>query len=172
MLVEVTGLGSVWSCRPGRNPASPNRFVREAAYFNTTGVLVDGKLRQRSRVYGEVRFNGGLGFNPHRPDSVLHRVFRCPDPGVWNGANRLLCQEQVRTAADRFLVVLSADVVGRVIPGEHWKSDDSEVISWSECDSAQEVMLLMQPFGWIRTARGLFVFRPDSNRRNGKLVLE
>ena len=79
MLVAVTGLGSIWSCRPGRNAASIGRLTREAAFFNTTGIRVDGTLRCRSRVYGEVRFNGSTGLDPHNPaTSMLHRVFRCP----------------------------------------------------------------------------------------------
>ena len=173
MLVAVTGLGSVWSCRPGRDAATIDRFTRDAAFFNTTGVLVNGNLRRRSRVYGEVRFNGSTALDPHSlTTSMLQRVFRCPALSVWNGANRLLCDQPVQAAAIRFLVVFRADNVGRVISGDHWKSEDSELISWSECDSAQELMLLMQPFGWIRTDRGLFVFRPDVNERGGRLVLE
>ena len=173
MLVAVTGLGSVWSCRSGRNATSTDRFTREAVFFNTTGVHVNGNLRRRSRVYGEVRFNGNTGFNPHDPKtSMLHRVFRCPALSVWNGANRLLCDQPVQATANSFLVVFTADNSGRVIPGDHWKSEDSELISWSECDGAQEFMLLMQPFGWLRTVRGLFVFHADSNGRNGRFVLE
>jgi len=173
MLVAVTGLGSIWSCRPGRTAASIDRLTREVAFFNTTGVLVDGTLRRRSRTYGEVRFNGSMGLNPHDPTtSLLHRVFRCPALTVWNGANRLLCEGPVKSAASSFLVVFTANNVGRVISGDHWRSDDSQVISWSESDSAQEFLLLMQPFSWIRTARGLFVFHANGNGRGGGLVLE
>ena len=173
MLVAVTGLGSVWSCRPGRDAASIGRLTREAAFFNTTGVVVDGTLRLRSRVYGEVRFNGSMGLNPHDPTtSLLHRVFRCPAVTVWNGANRLLCEGPVMTAASSFLVVFTADDVGRVTSGDQWRSEDSQVISWSESANAQEFLLLMQPFSWIRTARGLFVFHMNANGRGGGLVLE
>jgi hypothetical protein len=173
MLVAVTGLGSIWSFRPGRDTASTDRFTREAAFFNTTGVSVDGTLRRRSRVYGEVRFNGSIGLDPHDPTtSMLHRVFRCPALSVWNGANRLLCEQPVKAPASSFLVVFTADDVGRVASGDHWKSDDSQVISWSESDEAQELLLLMQPFSWIRTARGLFVFQANANARGGSLVLE
>lgn len=171
MLVAVTGLGSIWSCRPWQDPASPDRFGREAAYFNTTGVFIDGKLRRRSRTYGEVRFNGSSGFDPHRPASVLHRVFRCPDPVVWNGAIRLLCGQQVDTTPERFLVVFNDPELGRVRRTEHWTSEDSVLISWSECATAQEVLLLMRPFGWVRTDRNLFVLRTD-HRCRARLVAE
>ena len=173
MLVAVTGLGSIWSCRPGRNAASTDRFTLEAAFFNTTGVLVDGTLRRRSRMYGEVRFNGSTGLNPHNlKASMLHHVFRCPAVGEWNGANRLLCGQPVQAAASSFLVVVTADNFGRVISDDQWRSDDSQVISWSESANAQEFMLLMRPFSWIRTARGLFVFHASANGSGGGLVLE
>jgi hypothetical protein len=171
MLVALTGLGSIWSCRPGRNPSSPERFGREAAYFNTTGVLVNGKLRRRSRTYGEVRFNGSAGFDPHHPASVLHRIFQCPDPGVRNGAIRLLCGRQVHTRPEQFLVALTDLELGRVTATEHWRSDDSVVISWSECATAQEVLLLMRPYGWVCTDRGLFMLHID-DRCHGRLVAE
>lgn len=173
MLVAVTGLGSIWSCRLGRDAARTDRFTREAAFFNTTGIVVDGALRRRSRVYGEVRFNGSMGLNPHDPTtSLLHRVFRCPALTVWNGANRLLCERPVKAAASSFLVVFTAHDVGRVTSGDQWRSDDSQVISWSESDNAQEFLLLMQPFSWIRTARGLFVFHTNASGCGGSVVLE
>ena len=173
MLVAVTGLGSIWSCRPGRGAASTDRFTQQAAFFNTTGVRVDGTLRRRSRVYGEVRFNGSTGLSPHDPaNSMLHRVFRCPTLSVRNGANRLLCERPEKAAASSFLVVFTADDVGLVTSSDRWRSDDSQVISWSESDNAQEFLLLMQPFSWIRTARGLFVFHANGNARGGGLVPE
>ena len=171
MLVAVTGLGSIWSCRPGRNASSPERFGREAAYFNTTGVLVDDKLRRRSRTYGEIRFNGSSSFDPHLPASVLERVYQCPDLCVWNGATRLLCGPRVHARPDQFLVALTDRELGRVTATEHWQSDDSVVISWSECVTAQEILLLMRPYGWVRTDRGLFMLHID-NRCRGRLVAE
>jgi hypothetical protein len=78
----------------------------------------------------------------------------------------------VQGAASSFLVVVTADNVGRVISGDHWRSDDSQVISWSESANAQEFLLLMQPFSWIRTARGLFVFHANASGCGGSVVLE
>jgi hypothetical protein len=171
MLVAVTGLGSIWSCRPGRNASSPERFGREAAYFNTTGVLVDGKLRRRPRTYGEVRFNGSAGFDPHQPALVLQRVFHCPDLCVWKGATRLLCGQRVHASPEQFLIAVTDPGLGRVTTTQDWRSDDSVVISWSECATAQEILLLMRQFGWVRTERGLFMLRID-DRGRGRLVAE
>jgi hypothetical protein len=171
MLVALTGLGSIWSCRPGRNASSPERFGREAAYFNTTGVLLDGKLRRRSRIYGEVRFNGSADFDPHHPASVLQRVYQCSDLCVWNGATRLLCGRRVHASPEQFLVAVTDRELGRVTGMEHWRSDDSVVISRSECAAAQEILLLMRPYGWVRTDRGLFMLHID-DRCRARLVAE
>ena len=45
MRVCVLGFGSVWRRRLGQDPEDPRRFAR-AAYYNTTGVVVDGRLRK------------------------------------------------------------------------------------------------------------------------------
>jgi hypothetical protein len=53
MLVTVTGFGSVWRRRLGKNPDDPRRFTH-AAYYNTTGVQVDGKIRTRYSDIGRL----------------------------------------------------------------------------------------------------------------------
>jgi hypothetical protein len=132
---------------------------------------MDGKLRRRSRIYGEVRFNGSIDFDPHHPASVLERVFQCPGPCVWTGATRLLCGQRVHARPEQFLVAVTDSELGRATATERWRSDDSVVISWSECATAQEILLLMRPFGWVRTDRGLFVLRVD-DRCRGRLIAE
>src|SRR5258708_530890 len=49
MLVAVTGFGRVWRHRFGRNVDDPRRFAR-GAYFNTTGVVVEGQLFEFLRL--------------------------------------------------------------------------------------------------------------------------
>ena len=61
------------------------RFAR-GAYLNTTGVTVNGSLRQRPRILGYVRIEGAGGFNRNSPSRVVNRVFECAAPGVRNGA--------------------------------------------------------------------------------------
>ena len=43
MRVSVLGFGCVWRRRLGKDPGDPKRFAR-AAYYNTTGIAVGGKL--------------------------------------------------------------------------------------------------------------------------------
>jgi len=46
MVVAVTEFGSLWRRRFSRDEHHLERFAR-GAYFNTTGVTVNGSLRQR-----------------------------------------------------------------------------------------------------------------------------
>jgi len=88
MRVSILGFGSV--CGDGRaKTRDPKRFAR-AAYYNTTGVAVSGKLRTRPRIVGHVRFNGVGGFNPNCPARMIGRAFECEEPCVWQGQNKML----------------------------------------------------------------------------------
>ena len=88
-MVALTGLGSVWRRRFGRNPNDPKRFAR-AAYYNTTGVPVNGTIRTRTKVAGHARFNSVGGFDPNCPQRMVNRVFDCDEPCVWQGQNKIL----------------------------------------------------------------------------------
>src|SRR5262249_41017033 len=79
MLVTVLGFGSIWERKPGRQAANSARFGR-AAYYNTSGVAVNGKVRYRWRIGGKIRFNSVGGFNPNYPLRALNRVFECEPP--------------------------------------------------------------------------------------------
>jgi len=89
MLVTITGFGSVWRRRIGKDPRDSRRFAR-AAYFNTTGVPVNGKIRTRPKIVGHVRFNGVGGFDPNYPLRMMNSVFECADPCIWQGQNKVL----------------------------------------------------------------------------------
>ncbi|HWH60128.1 MAG TPA: hypothetical protein VN682_21045 [Terriglobales bacterium] len=165
MLITVTGFGSVWRRRFGKDGNDPKRFAR-TAYFNTTGVPVNGHIRTRPKVVGHVRFNGVGGFDPNRPLSMINSVFECAEPCVWNGQNKVLVERMLATPErpDYFLVVVRAAEVGHLDVGSSaWRSEGTLFISFSECGKEQEAMLLMPPEGWLRTALGRFVLRPFVN---------
>ncbi len=162
MLVTVTGFGSVWRRRFGRNKSDPSRFAR-AAYFNTTGVPVCGQIRTRPRIVGHVRFNGVGGFNPNHPLGMINSVFECGEPCIWQGQNKVLFKRRLPAPQqpDYFLVVVKADEVGHLDVGStSWRSDGTLLISFSECDREQEAMLLMPLDSWLRSDLGRFVLRP------------
>ena len=165
MLVTVTGFGSVWRKRFGKDPSDPKRFAR-AAYFNTTGVPVGGGIRTRPKIKGHVRFNGVGGFDPNYPLRTLNTVFECAEPCIWQGQNKVLFKRMLRTPEqpDYFLVVVKASEVGHIDVGSPaWRSEGTLLISFSECRDRQEAMLLMPPDAWLRTALGRFALRPFVN---------
>jgi hypothetical protein len=162
ILVTVTGVGSVWRRRFGRNPDDARRFAR-AAYYNTTGVPVDGEIRTRSRIAGHARFNGVGGFDPNAPQRILNTVFECAEPCVWQGQNKILFRRMLRIPEqpDYLLVVVRSWEAGRLDVGSRgWKSEGTLLLSFSECRDRQEAMLLMPPLGWLRTAVGTYRLCP------------
>lgn len=162
MLVTITGFGSVWRRRFGNDPNDPRRFAR-AAYFNTTGVPVNGKIRTRPKVVGHARFNGAGGFDPNFPLRMANCVFECAEPCVWQGQNKVLFQRILPAPQqpDYFLVVVKACEVGHLDVGSTaWRSNGAILISFSESDKEQEAMLLMPPDSWLRTDLGRFNLKP------------
>ena len=162
MFVTVTGFGSVWRWRFGKDQNDPRRFAR-AAYFNTTGVPVGGQIRSRPRIVGHVRFNGVGGFDPNHPLEMINSVFECAEPCVWQGQNKVLFKRMLPTPQqpDYFLVVVHSSEVGHLDVGSpSWRSDGTLLISFSECRDKQEAMLLMPAGSWLRTDLGKFVLKP------------
>lgn len=162
MLVTVTGFGSVWRARFGKDENDAKRFAC-AAYFNTTGVPVNGCIRTRPKIVGHVRFNGVGGFNPNRTLALINSVFECAEPCIWKGQNKLLFKRilPVPQQPDYFLVVVRAAEVGRVELGSPaWRSEGTLLISFSEYRDQQEAMLLMPLESWLRTDLGTFELRP------------
>lgn len=161
MLVTVTGFGSVWRHRLGNR--SNRKGYPRAAYFNTTGVPVNGTIRTRPKIVGHARFNGIGGFNPNYPLRMINSVFECAEPCVWQGQNKVLFKRMLSAPArpDYHLVVVKTCEVGRMdIASPSWRSDETVLISFSECRDQQEAMLLMPAYSWLRTELATFVLEP------------
>jgi len=112
MLITVSGFGSVWRRRFGKDPDDTGRYAR-AAYYNTTGVPVNGIVRTRPEITGHARFNAAGGFNPNYPFRMIGRVFECAEPCIWNGQNKVLFQRVLRIPArpDYFLVATRQEIL-------------------------------------------------------------
>jgi hypothetical protein len=165
MLVGVTGFGSVWRRRVSAYASNPKRFAR-AAYFNTTGVMVNGRIVRHRKIVGHARFNGAGGFDPNYPNRMVGRVFECDDPCVWNGQNKVFFRRLVARPVQpgSFLVVVKSGEFGRLLVGaEGWKSDGTFLISLSEWRDQQETMLLMSCTDWVRTDFGRLVLVSDTS---------
>lgn len=167
MLVGVTGFGSVWRRRFGKDTHDPERF-RRAAYFNTTGIMIDGRVVHHRKIAGHVRFNGLGGFNPYYPQRAVGAVFECDEPCVCNGQIKVFFGRRLARPqrADYFLVVIRSAEFGHVDVGAPaWKSDGCLLISFSEYHDQQELMLLAPPDGWVNMKSGRLALHSDVARR-------
>jgi hypothetical protein len=166
MLVAISSFGSVWRRRFGRDPNDSERF-RHAAYFNTTGVAVSGRIVRHRKIAGHARFNGVGGFNPYYPQRMIGSVFECDEPCIWNGQNKVFFGQRLDHSEPpaRFLVAVRSVEFGLVSVGtEGWKSDDAYLISFSEWRDLQELLMLLPPNGWVRTQLGRVVMLRDGFR--------
>ena len=166
MLVAITDFGSVWRHRFGKDASDPLRFAR-GVYYNTTGVEIAGVIHQRPRIEGYARFHNCGGFDAHRPEHMINRVFECADPCIRNGDNKLLLKRVLPRPQrpDRFLVVLRPALTGKVNVGNSgWRCQERWLLSFSECGDQQEAMLLLPAYGWIESELGKFVLVPDAAR--------
>src|SRR2546426_7089269 len=73
--VTIEGFGSIWSKRTRPDPRNPEH--KRTAYYNTTGITVCGKVRPRSRIFGQLRFNGTGGFIAAGIERNIGRIFQC-----------------------------------------------------------------------------------------------
>jgi len=155
MLIGIHSFGSLWTRRADRNNANERRGV---TFFNTTGVLIGHTVRHRSCLYGHVRLNGCWGFRPENAQRMLNRVFESDALATWNGHRKLFLRAPASATAnpDRYLVAITSEMVGWMDRRGAWKSDATELISFSETNGQQEVLLLMPAFGWVHGARGTF----------------
>ena len=154
----------MWRTRFSKNEHDANRFAH-GAYFNTTGVMVNGRVRQRPLILGYAKLNGAGGFDPNFPSRMINRVFECADRCVWNGENKVLFRRVLPhgEVPDLFLVVARPDVTGRLLVGtDGWRSDGTWLLAFSEDRQRQEAMLLMPAHAWIRSVLGTFVLETRS----------
>lgn len=164
MRVAVIGFGSVWRHRVRKQDGGGR--VPQTVYYNTTGILVNGSVRQRPQICGYARFDSVGGFNPNHLLKMVGRVFDCFEPSVWMGHNKLLFR-RILNAVERpdcFLVVARSSVIGQLAVGKRgWRSPDTWLLSFSECAGQQEALLLMSVGGWLRTDIGRFILESSAS---------
>lgn len=163
MLVTVKGLGSIWERRDALGSGSSRRFGH-SAFYNTTGVVVNGKIRYRWRTGGKIRFNSIGSFNPNRPLCCLNRVFECKEPEITAGGWTLVLFKKMLSGPERpdfYLFVVTTEQTS----GIDFRTDsvDNQVhsIAVSEDGHRQEAMLLMPAYSWVRGALGTFYVEPS-----------
>ena len=166
MLVTLKGFGGIWERRVTKTPPAPNPSGR-VAFYNTTGVVVDGKVRYRWRIGGKIRFNGIGGFNPNYPSRSLNRVFECKDAETTRGGWTQILFRRMLPGPERpdfFLFVLTSGHTGRLDIQSQWKADAVQVVALSEHADEQEAMLLMPAYSWVRGELGTFYVEPTARQ--------
>jgi hypothetical protein len=137
-------------------------------------VAVEGKIRNRPRVYGVARFNGNSGLRPDCCPRMLYKVFDCEPPCTWNGHKKILFKTLLRRPEkpDTYLVVVKAEQTGGVIKHGDWLDNKTTLISFSECGADQELMVVMPAYSWVRGTLGTFFLEPVAARSwEARLVL-
>jgi hypothetical protein len=159
MKICVLGYGLVWSTR-----TTDQR--RAAAYFNTTGVVVHGKPRPRSCIYGHVRIDQCSGFRPELAARTIHRVFEAEGVTVWSGRRKLFLRtlHPKGTTPDHYLVRVSDSELGCINRSDCWLCEAGEIVSFSDGNDQQEVLLVLPAFGWVRSSLGVFYLMPNPDR--------
>jgi hypothetical protein len=159
MIIGLEGFGSIWSVRMRLN-AEP------VAFYNTTGLLIDGRLRHRSRIFGDVRFNEVGGFNWRQIERNIGRVFESGKPADAESSTLLLHHLlNPPSIPECFLFAVTSDRTGVLqVDGDGWKSDAVTLISLSQANDRQEALLLMPAHSWIRGTLGRFFVEPHTDR--------
>jgi hypothetical protein len=166
VLVTLKGFGRIWERSFTKNPAAPNQSAR-AAFYNTTGVEVDGKVRYRWRIGGKIRFHGIGGFTPTNPSRSLNRVFECKDPETARGGWTQVLSQRMLAGPERpdlYLFVVTATQTGLLDIRSSWKADGVQVVALSEHADQQEAMLLMPAYSWVRGELGTFFVEPSTEQ--------
>jgi hypothetical protein len=163
--VTIEGFASLWSKRTRPDPRHPER--QRTAYYNTTGIAVGDKVRPRSRVFGQLRFNGIGGFIAAGVERNIGRVFQC-SAELAGPVRKLFFHHLLAKpphAPDYFLFVVTSRSAGLLsIESETWKSDGVVLFALSQSGESQEAILLMPGHSWFRGGLGTFIADPDRAR--------
>ena len=166
MLVAVQSFGSIWTARCARTVTEGTNLARRGAYYNTTGVLAGDVLRNRSCIYGHVRVDECTGFHPQFAERFIHRVFESEGVTAGNGRNKLFLRQIVPagTRPDVYLFRIRPVDAGWLDRNGAWRCDAAQVVSFSEGNGQQEILIALPPFGWVRGTQGTFCAEPRRDR--------
>ena len=158
MLIAVHRFGSIWTFRQRDRGTGRTEF----AYFNTTGVLAGDRFRHRSCLYGCVRVDACTGFRPDYAFRYRDRVFISEGLQEFAGKRKLFLKSLMPfgTRPEMYLVTIGSEDIGSIMRSGAWASSDVQVVSFSEGNGKQEVMLMMPAFAWVRGSSGTLCTDP------------
>jgi hypothetical protein len=99
---------------------------------------------------------------------MMHKVFECEPPDVWNGHNKVLLKTLLASPEkpDAYLVTITAEQTGGIDRAQAggWLHDGAQLISFSECRGQQEAMVVMPAYSWVRGRLGAFFVEPVAQK--------
>lgn len=150
MIVRVVSLGSLW------------QESRRQHVFNSTGLEVDGRIRSRARVFGQIRFQPRDLQQLIASDRLCGSLWTATTLREYEGIRsmQLLRVASQREKAEWHVVTVSEELAGTLGPAS-WSEGATRVISVSESGSRQQVMLLTKAFSYLHGTAGTAVFHPE-----------
>lgn len=147
MVVFIHLLGSLWQEKI--LPAGGTRV------WNTTGIREGLRVRPFAVAYGQVKLGARARIELSGSRQITDAAWTTSELMEVNDARKLalLCRASRAAIADWCLVTVTERLVGE-LQMDSWDDSRTALISFSKCRSQQEVMLLMQPFAWLRGSNG------------------
>ena len=151
MIVCILSLGSFW-----REPKDGRLVI-----WNSSGVLDQRGLRQRSKIRGHVRFNSRLYQEALGSSGLGGSCWQTSRFGDHLGMRTVALERRVNPVScpDWYLVAVTEQLVGALDEGS-WDPTSSHLLSLSSWKSRQEALLLVRRHGWLRGASGSALLTP------------
>lgn len=157
MIIYCAGFGTIWWLRPGADRASPSRFTKDAALFNTTGFHSGSKERRNWTQVGLVRFNVGTCLDQRLdPSALTPGNYETPGPEQRGSQNRLLISRRTakQVSPDALMFCVRSEQVGHIAFDRAWRSEGVRLLATSEYRGEQESLLVVQVASSITTSVG------------------
>jgi hypothetical protein len=163
MVIFVHSLGSLW-----QEKMLPAGGVR---IWNTTGIRDGPRVRSCAKIFGQVKFGRRARTELSGSRPITGESWTATGSASPNHVRKLalLCRAPQGVTPALYLVTVSESLVGQL---EHDSFDVSRtaLISFSRWRSRQEVMLLMQPFAWLRGSEGSAVLVVNAGNCNWEVT--
>jgi hypothetical protein len=153
MVIHCLSFGSLWWLRPGNDVLDPLRYSSRGAVFNTTGFVSHSRERRLWHVAGVIRINMAMHSGTSRFDRERYECTGMERRGEWN---RVLLGRRLNRSikAEKILVCVRSNVVGRIRFDGSWSDDKIQVVAGSALRGEQETLLLTSPGAQFQTDAG------------------
>lgn len=147
MVIFVHSLGSLW-----QEKMLPAGGVR---IWNTTGIRDGPRIRSCAKIFGQVKFGARARTELSGSRSITGASWSASGPVGFDHVRKLalMCRAPQRATPELYLVTVSESLAGQ-LDQDSFDASRTALISFSSWRSRQEVMLLMQPFAWLRGSEG------------------